>query len=83
VANGKAELARHVWIRPAENGRKAGLVSFAEVAGDFHEEILLKWLLGLAEVNPRDGIAPFVLRHWLAGRLETLLESGLELALHS
>jgi hypothetical protein len=35
VANGNSELVRDVWNRLRDDERKAGLVSFAEVAADF------------------------------------------------
>jgi hypothetical protein len=76
LASENLEMVRDVWNRLSEAERAEGLVSFAEVAADYHNYVALGWLLGFATAAQFEEIATSVLKSQLAGPLVTLLKCG-------
>jgi hypothetical protein len=69
-----------VWNRLTEIVRAKGLVSFAKVAADFHNDIAFAWLLRFAEEKQYEEIARFVAERHRAGPLMTLVKAGYDIA---
>jgi hypothetical protein len=76
LASGNNELVRDVWNRLSEVVRVEGLVSFAKVSADFHNDVAFAWLLRFAEEEQLEKIACFVARRHRAGPLVTLVKAG-------
>ena len=76
LASENNEMVRDVWNRLSEAQRAEGLVSFADVAADYHNYIALGWLVGFASPVQFEAIAESILKWQLAGPLVTLMNCG-------
>jgi hypothetical protein len=80
LASEDNELVRDVWNRLSRAERADGLVSFAGVAADFHNQVALGWLLGFADVGQFGEIATAILLSRRASPLITLMNCGFSVA---
>jgi hypothetical protein len=80
LASGNNELVRDVWIQLTIMARAEGLVSFAEVAADFHNHIAFAWLVSFANESELEDIARFVAGRHRAGPLVTVVKTGFDVA---
>jgi hypothetical protein len=80
IASGDDEMVRDVWNRLDETARNEALVTSAEVASEFGNTTVARWLIDFCNAELRGRFAKVVLEGHLVTGLIALVEAGYRLS---